>query len=241
MKLRDIISEETVKDYTERLVKTLGIKELGSGFYSSVFQHPIYRNVAVKLCRRRDPASISYLRKAAENPDNPWFPKVISIHKVTFHPEGTSKRKAERDLYGDLQNYLTHIVFMQKLKPVTRKQYSDAVRLMFSTLPSEVFQYPEEAYNYSKHEHGGFRAQQERIAANRRAYAAGRIFPPLDQLDSFANITKTEWKVIAKKSTDAHVRQLAQTMFDIGAQDIHQGNVMLNPDGHPVITDPVAS
>ena len=79
MKLTDIIAEETVADYVKRLTKTLNIKKLGGGHFSSVFQHPVYHNVAVKLCTKQDPMAVLYLRECAKRPGNPWLPKIISI------------------------------------------------------------------------------------------------------------------------------------------------------------------
>lgn len=198
MKLQDLIIEERAADYVERLTKTLGIKELGRGYYSAVFQHPVYHNVAVKLCLKKDPETIRYLRKAAKHPDNPWLPKIVGIHEVTF---------SDLDQPSDARSgsFVTHLVFMQKLRPATLRDERRAIDLILSTLP--------------------------------RTSALSH----LRGIKSLVELDEGDWAAIAKTSSDRHVRQLAALLGAIGADDIHRANIMVSDDGHPVITDPVAS
>lgn len=245
MKLHDLISEETVKGYVRRLTKTLRIKTLGDGAYSQIFQHPVYHNVAVKLCHLQDPKTIMYLRECEKRPNNPWLPNVVGIYKVTFHDEDTDRTLIAMDVHGDSMNFLTHIVFMQKLKGCTEAQYTSASRAIMATMPPKMFMTDDE-HEISRPVAFSPRTAQQReklkLWKKRQvAFDAGRVFPPLSDPRRLDDYSDTDWKKIAKHSKDAHVRELAELMVKIGADDIHEGNVMISPDGHPVITDPVAS
>lgn len=206
MKLQDLIAEERVDDYIERLTKTLGIKQLGEGYYSSVFQHPVYHNVVVKLCRIKDPETIRYLKRGAKHPDNPWFPKIVGIHTVKFD-------RAE----GSRGNFVTHIVFMQKLSPARKTDVKRALNLILDTLPDSAFQ-----KDYGRPS----------------TYA---FLMPRSRITSLTDLDEADWEGISRASSDPHVRQLAALLGSIGADDIHDANIMVRDDGHPVITDPVAS
>lgn len=237
MKLQDIVTEERLDDYIKRLTKTLRIKKLGAGYYSSVFQHPVYHNVVVKLCRKQDPKTIFYLREAAKSPGNPWFPKIVGIHKVTFHDEGLDPSFIAMDEHGDGMNYVTHIVFMQKLRPCRRWEYKSAVEKIFKTMPETAFQLPmppwkpRMAAEYAK----------QRKEIQQRNKKEDRFLPPIDEIDTLTGMHASDWKKVAKLSTDKNIRELAALLAKVGADDIHEGNLMIRDDGHPVITDPVAS
>ncbi len=237
MKLQDIVTEERLDDYIKRLTKTLRIKKLGSGYYSSVFQHPVYHNVVVKLCRKQDPKTIFYLREGAKNPGNPWFPKIVGIHKVTFHDEDLDPSFIEMDKHGDGLNYITHIIFMQKLRPVRRREYTEATRRIFATMPDTAFELPLPPWK----PRAGAEYIKQRAEIKKRNKKEGRFLPPLDEIDSLTGMHADDWRKVAKLSADKHVRELAALLARIGADDIHDGNVMMRDDGHPVITDPVAS
>ena len=236
MKLHHLLAEETVKQYTNRLVRSLNIKRLGRGHYSQVFQHPVYHNVAVKLCTLQDPASIIYLREAQKRPHNPWFPKVESIHRVAFHDTDLSRDEFNRkDADGDLMMYVTHIAFLEKLKPVKGRQYNDACQLLLASVPDRFFamQVPMWKVGMS---HAEVEARQDIIAYNEHQ----PFNDPREEV-TLEGITDEQWAVIARNATDPHVKELARVLLRLNANDIHDGNVMLNADGHPVITDPVAS
>ena len=212
MKLQQLLREETQAEYIKRLTKTLKIQRLGAGYYSEVFQHPVYHNVVVKLCRRQDPMSIVYLRLAAKSPHNPWFPRIVGIHKVAFHPPGLDQE--HRDDTDDLMmTDVTHIIFMQKLVPLKNGQIRKVVKMLLDTVPREAF---EDSFNDGVFEY--------------------------DDIRDFTDLDLEDWRVISKLSRDENVRELAKVLIKVGADDIHSGNVMIRPDdGHPVITDPVAS
>lgn len=99
MKVSDLF-EEALPDYLKRLVKKHGIKKLGGGAYSQVFQHPHYHNVVVKVYTAKDVKYARYLAWVMKNQSNPYVPKVIEQHK---HFDGKNKY---------------FIVFMQKMSPI---------------------------------------------------------------------------------------------------------------------------
>lgn len=240
MKLIDL-HEETINAYIRRLKRIKNIRGLGSGYYSEVFQHPTMPDVAVKLCVENDPLAIMYLRETEKHPANPWFPKIFSIHKVQFHAKGTDKNLIARDLHLDAAEHITHIVFMEKLKPASKKQYKNARELILDSLPEKVFRievptlkdYSDEAY--LKH----VKVRRAIMIQNDREH---RFLPPRGTEYALGDIHLFEWRQIAKYSNDDNIRQLAEVLVRVRAQDIHDKNVMIRPsDGHPVITDPVAS
>lgn len=237
MKLQDIVTEERLDDYIKRLTKTLRIKKLGAGYYSSVFQHPVYHNVVVKLCRKQDPKTIVYLREGAKKPNNPWFPKIVGIHKVTFHDEDLDPSFIEMDKHGDGMNYITHIIFMQKLRPSKRFEYKAATKKIFDSLPDTAFRLP--APPWKPRMQTEYLKQRKEIEKRNRK--EGRFLPPRDQIDSLTGAHASDWQKIAKLSNDKNIRELAELLAKVGADDIHEGNLMIRDDGHPVITDPVAS
>lgn len=141
MKLQEIIVEEKVKDYITRLVRTLKIRELGAGYFSTVFQHPVYHNVAVKVTHKSDPLSIVYLENAMKHPDNPWFPKIIGIYKVGYHGGDMQQKLINMDDDHMAFSEIGHIVFMQKLRRATAKEIKNAVHEILATLPQHKFKY----------------------------------------------------------------------------------------------------
>ncbi len=237
MKLEQLLQEETIDEYIRRLTRTLRIKKLGSGYYSTVFQHPVYHNVVVKLCRKQDPKTIFYLRECAKNPNNPWFPKIVGIHKVLFHDD-VDKKFREMDEAGDSLNYVTHIVFMQKLRPVRMREYAKIARDMLSTMPDTAFELPLPEWKARADDDH----IQKRDQIKKQNAVEGRFLPPLDEIDSLTGMHTADWKKVAKMSSDKNIRELAALLAKIDADDIHAENIMVRPDdGHPVITDPVAS
>jgi hypothetical protein len=122
MKILELLQEETLDQYTAKLVKTLNIKKLGRGMYASVFQHPVYHNVAVKVVQD-DPAYMYFAKFCMKNPDNQWLPKIVSIHAVDFD----GRRKS------------SHIIFFQKLRPARRSEIKAAMQQIFKTIPIKYF------------------------------------------------------------------------------------------------------
>lgn len=100
MKVQDLLAEESLKDYLRRLVSKEGIKLLGGGAFSQVFQHPTLKNVVTKVYTSRDTAYADYLAWCKDHQDNPYAPKIID--DVPY--------RNGQDAY--------HIVFMEKLKPI---------------------------------------------------------------------------------------------------------------------------
>lgn len=128
MKVFELIQEETLEQYTDKLVKSLNVKTLGNGTYASVFQHPVYHNVAVKVVQD-DPAYMYFAKFCMKNSNNEWLPKIVSIHKVVVDNKyKTGKGTAE-----------AHIIFFQKLRPATTKEIKVAVQRVLKTIPPQYF------------------------------------------------------------------------------------------------------
>lgn len=115
MKVKELfLSEETLEDYSNRLVKTLNIKRLGSGAYAHVFQHPTFSNIVVKVFTARDKAYKKYLAWCLKHQNNKYVPKIIEAVLV----------KSEA---GDAYT----IVFMQKMKKVSNNKFRAWLEIMF--------------------------------------------------------------------------------------------------------------
>jgi hypothetical protein len=223
MKVKQLF-EERYDDYVDRLTKTLGIKQLGFGKFSTVFQHPVYHNVAVKLVGANDPHYVTFIRRCAKLPDNPWLPKVVGVHKVNIHDKDANPRLVSMDT--ELDHARVHwIVFLQKLRKAKPTEIRAGIQQILSTLPDHLFSTGEAPRNLHRmHE----KERRTKLLCPKPAYR------------SFFDFSVNTWKTIAEQSNDVHVRQLAQLMFDISANDIHDDNVMARDDGQIVITDPVA-
>jgi len=97
---------ETITEYRKRL-RELGIKRLGGGLFSSVYQHPTLPNVAVKMIVRNDPKYIEYAQKCT-GLDNPWLPKIYGIEYAKVLKRGREITVA--------------FVFLERLKRASRKE-----------------------------------------------------------------------------------------------------------------------
>lgn len=119
MRIEELLSEEKIGDYFNRLVKSHGIQALGSGAYARVFQHPVYKNVVVKVYKATDKQYIKYVNWALKNQSNPWVPKIIE--QVEYKSKD-----------GNL-----NLVFMQKLKPFadTREAANAMMRAAYKANP----------------------------------------------------------------------------------------------------------
>ncbi len=239
MKLHDL-HEERLSDYMKRLVRDLNIKTLGSGYYSTVFQHPVYHNVSVKITREADPHHVLWLREAEKHQHNPWFPKIIGIHKVMFHNDEMRRKDVARDEQGDAALEGRHIIFMQKLRPMTRAENMNTARYLFSQLPSELFITHEEHTALWSMKFGKKRDKFEKELKARGV----KFFTPIKQMSGIEEIYSRTWRELAERAIDKDVRELASVLVRVGTDDLHNGNIMMRDyDGvkHPVITDPVAS
>lgn len=112
MKIAELfLVEETLKGYSDRLVKTLNVKRLGSGAYAHVFQHPAFSNVVVKVFTNKDRIYKRYAAWCLKNQGNKYVPQIISI--TPFKSET-----------GDAYN----IAFMEKMTPMREATFNTWVK-----------------------------------------------------------------------------------------------------------------
>jgi len=86
----------------KQLVSKEGIKRLGAGAFSQVFQHPHYGNVVVKVYKNKDTAYRKYVTWCMAHQSNPYVPKIVD--QVSYKSLKTKEKY--------------HIVFLQKMTPV---------------------------------------------------------------------------------------------------------------------------
>lgn len=129
MLLSELLNEETLDEYKKRLVKSLGISKLGAGAFGTVFSHPAYHNVAVKVFQW-DPEYVKFAKFCKANPNNRWLPKVIDVVTANVDSGGYEK-------YGQKEKREINIVFFQKLRSATRAEIKAAVHEILSEIPEE--------------------------------------------------------------------------------------------------------
>ena len=100
--------QETFPAYVARL-SAYGLRSVGHGMFSKVFQHPTLQNVVIKVVSNRDYNYLRFLKWAAKQPHNPYVPTIYAT--ITCGP--ARKRFT--------------IVFMEKLKSLG---YGRANRLL---------------------------------------------------------------------------------------------------------------
>lgn len=132
MRVQELLAEETVPDYLRRLMGTLKIKELGKGKYASVFQHPMYHNVAVKIFEY-DPEYLAYIR-VCQKTKNRWLPQVVSVHKLKMDEVETWRHKKYNEKPGKTNAW---IVFFEKLRPASMNEILAAVREITKDVPED--------------------------------------------------------------------------------------------------------
>lgn len=132
MRVQELLAEETVPDYLRRLMGTLKIQELGKGKYASVFQHPMYHNVAVKIFEY-DPEYLAYIR-LCQKTKNRWLPHVVSVHKLKMDEVETWRHKKYNEKPGKTDAY---IVFFEKLRAASMKEIWAAVKEIAKDVPEE--------------------------------------------------------------------------------------------------------
>jgi hypothetical protein len=103
VKSKQILTEESLKSYFERLISKHKIQKLGGGAFSKVFQHPLYGNVVVKVYTNKDAVYKKYVKWCLKNQHNPYVPRIIEQVKYTS-PET-----------GDKYN----IIFLEKMQPIS--------------------------------------------------------------------------------------------------------------------------
>lgn len=101
---------ETITEYRKRL-HDMGIKRLGSGLFSTVYQHPTLQNMVVKMIVRNDPMYIEYAQKCSRL-DNPWLPKIYGIEYAKVLKRGKEITVA--------------FVFLERLKRASRVEQQQA-------------------------------------------------------------------------------------------------------------------
>jgi hypothetical protein len=102
------ISAETYREYITRL-HDLDYKFLGQGAFGTVFEHPTFSNVAVKVVKA-DSAYKKYAEFCAAHKSNPWLPKIADLVPVKLDDAPRA-----------------YIVFMEKLQPV-KPEFIDELR-----------------------------------------------------------------------------------------------------------------
>lgn len=113
------VNAETYKEYVTRL-HDLDYRFLGEGGFGTVFEHPTFSNVAVKVVKQ-DRAYKKFVTFCMQHPRNPWLPRIASI----------------KDLQLDDAN-LAYVVFMEKLQPVKPTfiaELKEAMRSKFGLRP----------------------------------------------------------------------------------------------------------
>lgn len=138
MNIAELLGEETLNQYSERLMHTLGIKRLGRGNFAQVFQHPVYHNVAVKVVKD-DPNYIEYVRFCMQNPTNPWLPRIIDIVDAKIDDD-------DFDMYGDYWRRTEkkpvqvpiEVVFFEKLREASNREIHAAVKKVLAEVPSNM-------------------------------------------------------------------------------------------------------
>ena len=112
-----IVTAEHYRDYVERLVRLLGREPFGQGAYASVFQHPTYPNIVVKVYRK-DRGYEAYLAWCAKNKRNKYVPKFIGKARVFWDSD---------------HNYIG-VVFMEKLTSLTQRDLQTFGRKIQKTM-----------------------------------------------------------------------------------------------------------
>ena len=100
MRAREQLVPEPFPAYVARLSKVHGLKALGAGMFSKVFQHPTLPSVVVKVVCSKDRNYLQYLHWASKRQDNPYVPRLYDIFT-----------------YGQGCNRYS-IIFMEKLRAV---------------------------------------------------------------------------------------------------------------------------
>lgn len=117
-----------LRTYVDSLEHDYNLKLLGEGVFASVFQHPVYVNMAVKIFNHDDYAYQRYLEWCLENQHNSFVPQIQSI----THRESST---------GDKLSF----VFMEKLSRITSSRFQNFLNQM-NTLASLPGDYDFEDY-----------------------------------------------------------------------------------------------
>jgi len=98
----------------------MGLKQLGKGKWSYVFQHPTLPSVAVKV-NEFDHGFSAYAEFCLANPKNPYLLRIFEISSKPkgkgFHYEGPWG-----DLSGAEGKSSSNIIFMEKFRPASQEE-----------------------------------------------------------------------------------------------------------------------
>ena len=75
-----ITTHKTIQDWDDYIdhLDAVGVRELGNGYFSRVFQHPKLKDVAVKVVAG-DEMYMKFLRFVMKNQGNPYLPRIYHI------------------------------------------------------------------------------------------------------------------------------------------------------------------
>jgi hypothetical protein len=137
--LKEAKQPESFKNYIDRL-ESLGVKRLGQGINSYVFQHPTLSRVAVKVFLDDDIAYREYLEFCIKHPNNKFVPKILDTEDfarvrrssyVTHDIDATWD-----DPRGDDPAY--SIAFIERLSPVTPGAFEKFLQYLGSVSGKEL-------------------------------------------------------------------------------------------------------
>jgi hypothetical protein len=132
-----LVTAETLEQYLQFLTKQ-GIKRLGHGLSSAVFNHPTMPNVVVKVIVSSDPYYLRYIEFCKKNPSNSWLPKVLGgpeTRLLDTDDDWTDKPSKDRKGVSVKQKVI--FVFLEKLRPSTPLERATAVDYFWSLLKEQ--------------------------------------------------------------------------------------------------------
>lgn len=119
-----IIEAERRSEYVQRL-KDMGIKHLGKGAWSDVFQHPTLPDVVVKVSTWT-PGFAAYAKFCQTHSGNPYLLKVADVHEKDLG-EGFNYEGDAGDKPGRLGRTSSSIIFVEKLTEAPKQKLLEFV------------------------------------------------------------------------------------------------------------------
>jgi hypothetical protein len=113
---------ESYSEYVNRL-RALGIKELGSGAWAQVFQHPLYSRVVVRVFTQDDTGYKKWLKFIIRNRNNRYVPQIIPNEqgKLFYY----TNIKDSYDYEDKKVPMRAYFVFIKKYAILDDKKFSD--------------------------------------------------------------------------------------------------------------------
>lgn len=125
--IKEAEQAEPLRQYVDRLTNELGVKLLGNGINSFVFEHPTLSHVAVKIFMDDDQGYQEYLDFCMKHPSNVYVSKILETEE--FSEERKSKYITPLELHsnwnverGDNPPY--SIAFIERLQPLDNSAFS---------------------------------------------------------------------------------------------------------------------